>query len=73
MARGQIGTLIEHLQKCAGRSGNPAAAQKTSEKLAKRMQGIWDETGQQLLEVLTSEQMAEWREMTGKPFKAGSR
>jgi RNA polymerase sigma factor (sigma-70 family) len=52
---------------------NPMAVQRASEKVTKKMQEIWDETGEKLLRVLTSEQRATWQKMTGEPFKAGSR
>jgi RNA polymerase sigma factor (sigma-70 family) len=52
---------------------NPAAAQRISEKAAKQLKEIWDDTGDKLLEVLTTDQKAEWQKMTGKPFKAGGR
>jgi RNA polymerase sigma factor (sigma-70 family) len=49
--------------------GGPAAFQKESEKVTKQMQRIWDDTGEELLGVLTTEQKSKWKEMTGKPFK----
>jgi RNA polymerase sigma factor (sigma-70 family) len=48
---------------------NPAAFQKASQNVTKQMQEIWDQTGEQLLDFLTTEQKSRWKELTGKPFK----
>src|SRR5262249_17734350 len=48
---------------------NPAAFQKESEKVTKQLQKIWDDTGEELLGVLTTEQKSKWKDLTGKPFK----
>jgi hypothetical protein len=49
--------------------GGPAAFQKESEKVTKQLQNIWDDTGEELLGVLTAEQKSKWKDLTGKPFK----
>lgn len=49
---------------------NPTAFQKTSKNVSKQLQEIWDDTGEQLLGVLSSEQKSKWKELTGKPFKS---
>ncbi len=51
---------------------NPAVFQKSSKDVSKRLQQIWDDTGDQLLGILTSEQKSKWNELIGKPFKASS-
>jgi RNA polymerase sigma factor (sigma-70 family) len=43
---------------------------RTVQKLTKKIDEINKETGQHLLEVLSDEQKAKWKEMTGKPFPA---
>ena len=48
---------------------NPAAFQKISGQVAEKMKDSWDRLGNRLLEVLTSEQKAEWQKLTGEPFK----
>jgi RNA polymerase sigma factor (sigma-70 family) len=52
---------------------NPAVVQKATEQVGKRLQEIWDDTGDKLLAVLTSEQRAGWQKMTGEPFRARGR
>lgn len=47
---------------------NPVAFQKASEKVSKQMREIWDQTGEEILGILTTEQRSKWRELTGKPF-----
>ncbi len=49
---------------------NPAAIQKTSGQAAEKMKKLWNDLGNRLLEVLTSEQKAEWKKLTGEPFKS---
>jgi hypothetical protein len=49
---------------------NPAAFQKTSGQVAEKMKESWESLGNRLLEVLTSEQRAEWQKLTGEPFKS---
>jgi hypothetical protein len=49
---------------------NPAAFQKTSGQVAEKMKKLWDSLGNRLLEVLTSEQKAEWQKLTGEPFRS---
>jgi RNA polymerase sigma factor (sigma-70 family) len=49
---------------------NPAAFQKTSRQVAEKMKESWDRLGNRLLEVLTSEQKAEWQKLTGEPFRS---
>jgi hypothetical protein len=51
---------------------NPTAFQKSSKDVSKRLQQIWDDTGDHLLGILTLEQKCKWNELTGKPFKASS-
>lgn len=51
---------------------NPAAFQKTSEQVAEKMKKLWNDLGNRLLEVLTSEQKSEWQKLTGEPFKSGA-
>jgi RNA polymerase sigma factor (sigma-70 family) len=52
---------------------NPAAFQKNSGRVAEKMQELWKEQGDRMLEVLTSEQKDEWRKLTGEPFKGERR
>src|SRR5262249_34293253 len=47
---------------------NPAAFQK-AQNVGKQMREIWDQTGDELLDILTTEQKSKWKELTGKPFK----
>ena len=51
---------------------NPAAFQQSSKDVSKQLQQIWNDTGDQLLGILTSEQKSIWNELTGKPFKVSS-
>jgi Spy/CpxP family protein refolding chaperone len=51
---------------------NPAAFQKISEQTATKMKELWNDLGDRLLEVLTSEQKGEWKKLTGEPFKSAS-
>jgi hypothetical protein len=46
------------------------AFQKNSGQTAEKMKELWDGLGKRLLEVLTSEQRAEWKKLTGEPFKS---
>lgn len=50
---------------------NPAAFQKNSTQTAEKMQQLWKKLGDELMDVLTTEQKSEWRKLTGKPFKVG--
>ncbi len=49
---------------------NPAAFQKTSGQAAEKMKKLWNDLGNRLQEVLTSEQKAEWTKLMGEPFKS---
>lgn len=52
---------------------NPAAFQKNAGRVADKMQELWKEQSDRMLEVLTTEQKDEWRKMTGEPFKGERR
>jgi RNA polymerase sigma factor (sigma-70 family) len=52
---------------------NPAAFQQVSLQLRKKFDDLNQETGKKLLEVLSADQQAKWKELTGKPLKGGSR
>lgn len=52
---------------------NPAAFQKNSTETAEKMQELWNDLGDRLMAVLTSEQKSAWRKMTGEPFKGAQR
>jgi RNA polymerase sigma factor (sigma-70 family) len=51
---------------------NPAAFQKISGQVAEKMKEAWNDLGKRLLEVLTSEQKAEWQKLAGEPFRNAS-
>jgi RNA polymerase sigma factor (sigma-70 family) len=54
----------------AARGGlNPGAFQKNTEQVAEKMKERWNDLGNRLLEILTSEQKGEWKKLTGEAFK----
>jgi hypothetical protein len=55
------------LQKGVG----PLTMQNAAQKIAKDAEVISKETGEKLFDLLTTEQRARWKELTGKPFKDG--
>ncbi|HEV3263312.1 MAG TPA: sigma-70 family RNA polymerase sigma factor [Gemmataceae bacterium] len=52
---------------------NPLRVQKISQKMLQKLQALHQETGQQLLDLLTTEQKSKWKNLTGKPFKSRTR
>lgn len=49
---------------------NPAAFQKISGQTPEKMKEQWNRLGKRLLEILSAEQKAEWKKLTGEPFKS---
>jgi hypothetical protein len=49
---------------------NPQAMQNAFQRMAKKMEEMTKDTGDKLLALLTTEQKAKWKELTGKQFKS---
>jgi RNA polymerase sigma factor (sigma-70 family) len=51
-------------------SPSPVAMQNAYQRIAKKMEEITKDTGDKLLDLLTTDQKAKWKELTGKPFQS---
>jgi RNA polymerase sigma factor (sigma-70 family) len=69
-AEKQAATAMDSLARAGA---NILQMQEISQKMRKKLDDLYKQSGDRMLEVLTPEQKSKWKDLTGKPFKGRTR